>query len=118
MLAQTEGRLDGPLTIERTRYGDDVLAFSLSGELDLAVVGAARRLIEPAFAERGAMVIIDLTELEFIDSSGVALLYALAKAHPDPEALRLLRSRHDAVNRMLDMTAVDSVVRTVSSPAS
>jgi anti-anti-sigma factor len=115
MLAQTEGRFDGPLTIKRTRYGDDILVFSLSGELDLGVTGAAREILGSALAEPCAMVVIDLTELEFLGVKGVALLYELARSRPDKDSLRLLSSCHEGVNRVLEMTGVSSVIPTVPS---
>jgi anti-anti-sigma factor len=115
MLAQSEERFDGPLTIKRTRYGDDVIVLSLSGEFDRAVVGVGRQALEPTLEEPCAMVVVDLTELEFMDSSGVELLYELARDRPGNEALRLIRSRHEGVNRVLEMTGVESVVTTVAT---
>jgi anti-sigma B factor antagonist len=114
MLAQTEERFDGPLTIEQTRYGDDVIIFALGGELDLSVAAAAWSAIAPAIEERGAMLVLDLTELEFIDSSGIALLYRLSHARPDRENLRLLPSRHEGVNKVLDLTEVAEIITLVA----
>lgn len=115
MLAQTEERIDGPLTIERTRYGDDVVVFSLSGEFDLAVAAQAEEALAPALDEQGAMIVVDLTDLEFIDSSGVGLFYSLARSRPDRDSLRLLRSRHPGVNRVLDLTNVGALIPIVSA---
>jgi anti-sigma B factor antagonist len=115
MLAQFEEQFDGPLTIERTRYGDDVIVFSFAGELDLAVAEEAEDVLAPALEEQGAMVVVDLTELEFIDSSGVALFYGLARSRRDKDSLRVLRSRHEGVNRVLDLTEVGTVVPIVSA---
>ncbi|MGH2940966.1 MAG: STAS domain-containing protein [Solirubrobacterales bacterium] len=115
MLAQIEERFDGPLTIERTRYGEDVIVLSLSGEFDLAVAAAGRQLLEPTLEQSCAMMVVDLTELEFMDSSGVSLLYELARVRPDKEALRLIRSRHQGVNKLLELTGVDSVITTVAT---
>jgi anti-anti-sigma factor len=114
MLAQIEGRFDGPLIIERTRYGDDVIVFSLAGELDHAETAVARHMLEPALTEPCAMVVIDLTELEFIGVKGIHLLYELARARPDKESLRLLPSRHVGVNRVLRLTGVEAVIPTVA----
>lgn len=114
MLAQIEERFDGPLTIERTRYGEDVIVVSLAGELDLAVAADAKAVFAAALEEHGAMLVVDLTELEFIDSSGVALFYGLARSHHDKDSMRLLRSRHEGVNRVLELTEVGAVIPIVS----
>jgi anti-sigma B factor antagonist len=114
MLAQTEERFDGPLTIERTRYGDDVIVFALAGELDLSLAPAAWYVLEPTLDEPDTMLVIDLTELEFIDSSGIAILYRLARGRPDRDTLRLLPSRHEGVNKVLELTEVGEIITLVS----
>jgi anti-anti-sigma factor len=78
------------------------------------VVEIARAAIEPTIADRSELIVIDLDQLEFLDSSGVALLYSLARSRPDPASLRLLPSRHVGVNRVLELTDVGSVIRIVS----
>jgi anti-anti-sigma factor len=113
MLVQAEAGFDGSLKIERSRYGEEVYVFSLSGELDLDGTGLAWRALEPALDEPQALVVIDLTELEFIGVKGVALLYGLARARPDRDNLRLLPSRHPGVNRVLELTEVGSVMTIV-----
>jgi anti-anti-sigma factor len=45
----------------------------LTGELDIATVDDAQRQIEAAEATSPALLIIDLSQLEFVDSSGVRL---------------------------------------------
>jgi anti-sigma B factor antagonist len=110
MLAQIEQRFDGPLAIERTRYGDDVIVLTVTGELDLATTPVVREILEPAMNEPCAMVVVDLTELEFIGTKGIGLLYELARAYPDTDSLRLLPSRHPGVNKVLELTGVPTVI--------
>lgn len=110
MLTQNETSLEGPLTIERTRYGDEVLVFTLAGEFDLAGAADARAMIEPALTDPDVMTVFDLTSLEFIDSSGIALLYRVAGAHADKDNLRLMPSRHPGVNRVLALTGVAATI--------
>jgi anti-anti-sigma factor len=114
MLANSDTHSSGPFTIEATLYGNEVLVYSLAGELDLAVVEVAKAAIEPTIADRPELVVLDLDRLEFLDSSGVRLFYSLARSRPDPESLRLLPSRHVGVNRMLELTDVGSMIRIVS----
>jgi anti-anti-sigma factor len=114
MLAQIEERFDGPPAIERTRYGDHVIVLSFSGELDLATTPIAEEIVGPALAEPGTMVVVDLTELEFIGTKGVGLLYELARARPGDDSVRLLPSRHAGVNKMLELTGVTAVIPTVA----
>ncbi|MBS1677260.1 MAG: STAS domain-containing protein [Actinobacteria bacterium] len=114
MLAQIEERFEGPLTIERTRYGDNVVVLSLAGELDLAAAPAVWDALEPVLQEPSAILVLDLSELELIDSSGIALLYRLAEARTDRESLRLLPSRHAGVNKVLKLTDVSTIITIVA----
>jgi anti-anti-sigma factor len=50
----------------------------LRGELDLAGVPAVRRRLR-ALRERGEAVVLDLDELEFIDMSGLRVVFAAAE---------------------------------------
>jgi anti-anti-sigma factor len=56
------------------------------------------------------LVVTDLYDLEFLDSSGIALLVGLSGARA-PEALRILPSPAPAVTRMLDLTGIGSLIR-------
>jgi anti-anti-sigma factor len=114
MLSQSEERLDGPLRVKYTRYGDDVIVFQLGGELDLATTADAWRVIESALDEPKAMLVIDLTELEFLGVKGVSFLYGLAAARADKDTLRLLPSVHEGVNRVLQLTGVGSAIPIVA----
>jgi anti-anti-sigma factor len=60
-------------------FRDGVTVIRLSGEVDLAMRRALEE-IESVATERGAPVQIDVTELRFIDSSGLSFLAALAAA--------------------------------------
>ncbi len=114
MPTQTESNFDGPMAVEQVRYGDDVLVVSLIGELDAAVVQIARDALEPAVWDPCAMLVIDLSKLEFIDTSGIALLYEIARTQHDKDSVRLLRSDHAGVNRVLELTGVAEVMSVVA----
>lgn len=115
MRTQTRPGPDQPVSVEQTQYGDDVLVLSLAGEFDHASVEEVRTALQPALAGPCDLVVIDLTELTFLDAGGVGLLFDLAKARADRDTLRLLTSRDAAVNRMLGMTDVGTVVDIVGS---
>lgn len=73
--------------------------FLLRGELDLAGVDALAAAVE-ASAEAGGDVVFDLTDLSFIDSSGINAFIRVARGlegngrlvllAPRPEVLRIL----------------------------
>jgi anti-anti-sigma factor len=60
------------------REGDVVVA-RLTGELDIAGAESTGLRIAEAVPSSARGVVVDMTDLEFIDSSGVSMLFALAR---------------------------------------
>jgi anti-anti-sigma factor len=78
----------------------------LSGELDLANATAFETALEEALGDGKGHVIVDMTELEFIDSTGIALLVAAISDDGNGSRLRFVNSRATAVTKVLDMTGI------------
>ncbi len=103
-----------------SREGDSRVVVGLRGELDVAV--AVRVVAElSAVAAREREIIIDLTGLEFIDSSGLAALVRVREqarhaggdmllAAPQRQVLRLL-----ALTRLTDAFSVHASVNEAAS---
>lgn len=109
---QQELLVDGPLVVAWHRYGTDVVIVALAGELDAANVGSARGVLaEVAVEGADEILVVDLSALEFIDSSGIALLVSLAEADGDGTKLRVVPSDAPAVTRIMRLTGVDSMLR-------
>ncbi|WP_129339621.1 STAS domain-containing protein [Cellulomonas endophytica] len=64
-----------PGRLEPSRDADGTVRVALHGEVDLHVVADARELL--AAVRRGDSVVIDASDLSFIDSSGIAFLLKL-----------------------------------------
>jgi anti-anti-sigma factor len=58
---------------------DDAVVATLTGELDLAGAARTRDSISQAVPTSARALVLDMTDLEFIDSSGVAMIFALAR---------------------------------------
>jgi anti-anti-sigma factor len=58
---------------------DDVVVARLSGELDISAAGATGQKIAEAVPSSARGLIVDMSGLEFMDSSGVSMLFALAR---------------------------------------
>jgi anti-anti-sigma factor len=99
----------GSLTISSEREGD-IQAVGLSGELDLATADALQRELERVEATDVSSIILDLSALTFMDSTGVRLiLRAHARSRADSERLTMLRGCA-AVQRVLDLTGVSDLL--------
>ena len=97
---------DGTLSI-RILEQDSVCTLVLAGELDLANAATlAAQLDERAAAE----LVLDMSELEFIDSTGIALLVATHHRLNCNGAVgfRLIGSKNPAVQRVMALTGLES----------
>ena len=94
------------LGIALRAVADDVQAIELAGELDLATTAKLEGRLLGAIRSHAA-VILDLTRLSFIDSSGIGLLI---EAHRETEAggrLHTVVSRGSQVDRVFKIICID-----------
>ena len=77
----------------------------VGGELDLSTVPSLVHELEAALERPEGGVVVDLSDLEFIDSTGIAVLVR-AMGDGEETRLRFVPSRSEAVGRVLEMTGV------------
>jgi anti-anti-sigma factor len=93
----------GSLTMRSTRDGD-AHVIALAGELDLAGADLLEGELQRVEATDAPQIVLDLRELEFIDSTGIRLIYmADARSRRDSDRLRIRRGPHK-VHRLFVMT--------------
>jgi anti-anti-sigma factor len=111
-------------TIDAVGKGGDMQGFTatwqegvlrLSGELDLATDEDLLAAFRSASAD-GSEVIVDLSELQFIDSTGICALMTIAQ-EASPRGV-VLRSPRRAVQKVIDLTRLEDAagVRVDDSP--
>jgi anti-anti-sigma factor len=89
---------------------------SVRGELDLASSPALEDQLERAVAEAPSMVIIDLRELEFMDSTGLSVLIrAHQRAQEAGHRLAIVNGSRQ-VRRLLSLTGVADRLTIVDRP--
>ena len=91
--------------------GPDGLQIRLIGEMDMSNVDEARKPIFAAMDDDdGRPVVLDLSELEFMDSTGIRLLLE-AHAASTADSNRLsFRGVRDQVAQVLRVTGVDETI--------
>lgn len=92
-----------------TQITDGHLLFKLTGELDLATAGQ----VEEALAatrewDTVYLVVIDMTELEFLDSSGLRALFVLDTAARERGTRAVFVRGPSAVQRIFQVTGLDT----------
>lgn len=102
---------DGLLTVTRSDEGAQIHV-GLVGELDLSNAETLEAALTEAI-DSGKKVLIDLGRLEFLDSTGLALIVRLL-GRSDAERFSFLPSRSSGVRRLFNLTGLDG--RMVLSP--
>jgi anti-sigma B factor antagonist len=102
-----EGRSGGLLEV-RVDYDDSGSTIALIGEFDLAGIDVVRDSFIEVGSNGADSIVIDLRELTFIDSSGIAFLLAEAKADEE-RRLSFIASPAPSVQRVLTLTGVSEV---------
>jgi anti-anti-sigma factor len=98
---------DGTLRIRLSGEGSRQ-TLAVSGELDLANAGTLEAELRRA-AEDGEQIVLDLRGLEFIDSTGIAVLVATHRRLNDGASrVRLVHSDAPAVRRVIQITGLES----------
>ncbi len=101
--SSTREMQDGTLTL-RASEEDSRCTLALSGELDMSNAPALSSELERL--EASATVLrLDLSELEFLDSTGIAVI--IGAHHRLGEHLRIVRSESPGVERIFSLTGLD-----------
>jgi anti-sigma B factor antagonist len=88
---------------------NDTVVVRMSGELDMVSVEGVRAVIDEALAGAGERLVFDLSELEFMDSSGIALLISVTRKVPAVE----VRNPAAIVRRIIEMTGLTEILHVI-----
>ena len=81
-----------------------------SGDLDLATVEPFRRDVQAALAEQPDDLVIDLTDVSFLDSSGIAVLAGALKAQRAHQGELALTNPQPIVQRALELVGLGELL--------
>lgn len=104
MSSEPQAIADGTLVV-RTSHAGETRTIALCGELDLANASTAESALEESLAS-GEQVVVDMRELEFIDSTGIALLVSALGQSGAERRVRFIPSASPAVTRVLELTGL------------
>jgi anti-sigma B factor antagonist len=93
----------------KTENGGETLVFKLRGSLDLATAPTVRAALAEATEKGGHHLIVDLTQVEFLDSTGLGVLIgAHRRAAERGGSFRLVVSEAP-ISRLLNITGLIAV---------
>ena len=90
--------------IIRAYHDGSAITVALAGEFDLVTAGPAREAITFAISEARQRLIVDLSEVTFIDSSGLHVLLAVHGLCRDAEPTLTIRPGPPNVHRVFELT--------------
>ena len=90
--------------------GGGAVALRISGDLDIASAADVRPAVEAVLDRNPTAVVFDLTDLRFMDSSGIALLLTAAARVGRVE----LHGASSAVRRLIVLTGLEDTLRLTS----
>jgi anti-anti-sigma factor len=101
-----------PFEATAARLDDGVRVIAVRGELDLSTATDLEDPLEEAVSRGDASVLIDLSECEFIDSTGIALIVRAWQrldraADGEGQGRVVICSDNDQVRRVLEITGIE-----------
>ena len=94
----------------------DRVVLCLHGELDLASAPLLQRELDSHELEATAMVVLDLQELQFIDSTGLRIILSAHERSRERGQEFAVTRGSQQVQRLLTITRVDEHLRIIASP--
>jgi anti-sigma B factor antagonist len=93
-----------PADIKSKREGGSVTV-AVAGEIDLSTADQLDAAIRQAEETDTNRIVVDLSALSFVDSTGLSvLLEAIKRTRRDGNRLSFVPSKHEAVTRLLALT--------------
>jgi anti-sigma B factor antagonist len=90
-----------------TRQLAAAVVVAAAGEIDLSTVDNLAVAVRAALASHAGMVVIDLTEVQFLASTGLSVLVEAERAAGEnSQLLRVVAGEHHAVARSLEMSGL------------
>jgi anti-anti-sigma factor len=96
---------DGPLQVDGSAQGDQ-LVLVVSGELDPHTAPLLRDRIDASLTDATTTLVLDVSGLRFIDSSGLRVIIGAHKEMVGRDGRLVLRTPTDTTRRLLDITGL------------
>ncbi len=94
--------------------GEESWTLTLSGELDYSECAAFRMNIDRILKASPPATVVDLSHLDYLDSSGLGLLLSLSKEY-GAQGGRLVLVTNETVDNILSLTRLNGIFSTAPS---
>lgn len=90
--------------LDPERGNRDLITVTLSGEFDMHTSAQIRERLAALDADGWQRIVIDMSDVTFVDSAGLAVLVAALRRSERRHATLKIESAHPNVRRILDLT--------------
>lgn len=104
------------MTIAEERRGSDLLLRPV-GDVDLSRSPQMRERLAKALASKPSRILVDLSQVPYMDSSGVATLVEALQHCRKAGCELMLTSLHPKVRSIFEIAKLDQVFKIVDAPA-
>jgi anti-sigma B factor antagonist len=105
----------GELTVHVESYGDERVAVTAVGELDITTAHRLRAELERVTATRPESVVLDLTGIGFMDSVALAAIVRASRLLGDPDRLLIVVGTDSYARLVLDATGLSRCLNVVTA---
>jgi len=113
----TDSRANPRQVVQNIRRDGDVTHVSLSGEVDLHRAGELREALLEVLSSKPAVTVIDMKNVDFMDSSGLAtLIEALQLSRRNNGQLKLV-AMQQRVRNIFEISRLESIFQIYDSEA-
>ena len=117
MAASRLGTVQDQVTVRHETSPDGIDVVALGGDLDYATAPRLGKQLEPVLAGGRGLVVLDLTGLTFLDSSGLVAIIDAAKL-VERRGGRLVVVAHDPrIARVFELTGLDRALGLLATTA-
>jgi anti-sigma B factor antagonist len=106
LTASVSVRKDGQLTVRIEQHGDSLVVRAL-GELDIATANSLDEELRRVWYCDASPILLDLGEVDFLDSVGVRSLLAVAKHSRENGKCVRIRIASAPIRRVIDVSGVE-----------
>jgi anti-sigma B factor antagonist len=102
-----------PFEVQAEELEGGIRAFTVRGELDMHTAPELEQAVDQVNPGEGARVVLDLTECQFIDSTGIALIvqaWQRLDSNGGGDGQLVLCCDNTQVQRLLKITGVESSI--------
>ncbi|MFM8321192.1 MAG: STAS domain-containing protein [Chloroflexota bacterium] len=104
-----------PLGININEHSFKIIVIALSGRLDAFEAPGLRKLCDDFIAQNEAHFVLDLTDLNMLDSAGLAVMVSVLKrARQQGGDVRLIWPVDETAGRILRLTKFDQVFSSIT----